>query len=35
LAVALSAKVSGADLASDTARFAETFGRIYLEGTDR
>jgi hypothetical protein len=34
LAVTLSAKASGADLASDTARFAETFRRIYLERAD-
>jgi hypothetical protein len=31
----LSAKESGADLAGDTARFAETFRRIYLEGGGR
>jgi hypothetical protein len=34
LAVTLSAKASGADLAGDTARFAETFRRIYLERAD-
>jgi hypothetical protein len=32
LAVTLAAKASGADLAGDTARFAETFRRIYLGG---
>jgi hypothetical protein len=34
LAATLSAKASGANLASDTARFAETFRRIYLERVD-
>jgi hypothetical protein len=34
LAVTLSAKGAGADLAGDTARFAETFRRIYLERAD-
>ena len=34
LAVTLSAKAAGADLARDTARFAETFRRIYLERAD-
>jgi hypothetical protein len=34
LAMTLSAKAPGADLAADTARFAETFHRIYLERAD-
>ncbi len=34
LTVPLSAKASGADLASDTARFGETFRRIYLARAD-